>query len=88
MPLIRKSYRKAVPVKTPQLFYQAVLKFAGPFSSEKGSYRLPAYGEFRAVSPDRVFRVAQHDTVGIAAIPEIFRHLYLKESAVFGERGS
>src|SRR5687767_1990471 len=72
-----EPYRDAVALITPQLFHQAVLRFARPFATQEILDGLPPGKEFAAITPLGIFGVCQRDPLGVSTVPSVFRGLDL-----------
>src|SRR5437764_13632101 len=67
MPLIGQTYRDAVLAEAPQLFDQAVVQFAIPFTCQKGRDLFAAANELGTVPPSAFQCVGKRYALGIAA---------------------
>ncbi len=71
VPLIGETYRDAVLAEAPQLFAQAVIQFAIPFTCQKGRDLFAAANELSTVPPLGFQCVGKRYALGIAAILRI-----------------
>ena len=62
---------------SPQLLDQSIIHFPGPLTHQELAYLFAPNRKFDPIAPVRIFRIYQHDSVGVARIPGIFRHAYL-----------
>src|SRR5206468_9702827 len=83
--LVGEAYGDAGSVEGPELFDEAVVEFAAPFSGEEFHDLFAAVDEFGAVAPLAVHRVSQRDFFGIARVPSIFGFAYLCGGGFAGE---
>src|SRR5205085_7932373 len=87
MPLIGETYRDAVLAEAPQLFDQAVLQFAIPFTCQKGRDLFAAANKIGTVSPLAFQCVAKRHALGIAAVPGILGYTNLLHGGIDGSEG-
>src|SRR6266446_495739 len=87
MPLIGETYRDAVLAEAPQLFDQAVVQFAIPFTCQKGRDLFAAANELGTVPPLAFQCVGKRHTLGIAAIPRILGYTNLLRGGFDGREG-
>src|SRR5262249_13243441 len=74
VPLIRKTNRDAVIVKSPNLLDQPVVELALPLARQKPFDGFAALQKLDAVPPAAVARIGKRDMARIARIPGILRH--------------
>src|SRR3954447_10094866 len=75
--LVGEAYGDAGSVEGPELFDEAVVEFAAPFSGEEFHDLFATVDEFGAVTPLAVDGVTEGDFFGIARIPVIFGFAHL-----------
>ena len=72
MALIGETDGDASSVEGPELFDQAVVEFATPFSGEECDNLFATVDELGPVSPSAVDGVGESDLFGIAGVPSVF----------------
>src|SRR5262249_41922607 len=69
--------RDAIAGESPQFLLQPVIELAVPFAAEKFHDLLATVDEFGAIAPFGVLGIPLRNAFGVAAVPGIFRGLYL-----------
>src|ERR1051326_278187 len=77
VPLVAKAHGDAVLAECPQFFDEPVVKLLGPFAGQELKDSLSSDQELGAVSPDRIQRVGERDSLRIARVPGVFRFAHL-----------
>src|SRR3979490_15751 len=70
--LVGEAYCDAGSVECPELFDEAIVEFATPFSGEELDDLFAAVDELGAVAPLAVYRVGEGYLFGIAGVPSVF----------------
>lgn len=71
VPFISEPHRNPVTRVGPQLFYQAIVEFTGPLSSQERLNLIATLDELGTVSPAAIWRIRQRYPGRIAAIPPV-----------------
>ena len=83
--LVGEADGDAGSVEGPELFDEAIVELAAPFSGEEFDDLFAAVDELGAVSPFAVYRVGEGNLFGIAGVPSVFGFAYFLGGGFAGE---